>query len=181
MKTLPAVVLAALLAGCTSTGAPTPQLQQVATDANLVVSGVGAELKQVQLLYPAAIKPGDAVKLQTDLAAAQTALASLATLTATPATGTQIQVIETNINEIVSIASAGLAAVPACQAVPQCSAITVGLSAASVLLPGLEIMANSLIAGNAAPAPAPAPKAAMAGIGEDRARLILMGAASGSR
>ena len=172
MKTLPAIALAALLAGCTSTGAPTPQLQQVATDANLVVSGVGAELKQVQLLYPTAIKPGDAVKLQTDLAAAQAALASLTTLTATPATGTQIQVIETNINEIVSIASAGLAAVPACQVVPQCSAITVGLSAASVLLPGLEIMANSLIAGNTAPAPAP--KAAMAGMGEDRARLVLM-------
>ena len=180
MKPFLAIIFAGLLVGCTGTGAPTPQLQQVAADAKLIVDGVSAELKQVQLLYPTAIPANKGAQLETDLAAAQVALGQLATLTNTPATGTQIQVIATNINDIVGIVSAGMASVPACQAVPQCSAISVGLSAATVLLPGLEMMANQLIANNAAPAPAP--KAAKAGgMGEDRARLVLMGLASGSK
>lgn len=173
MKLL-APLFAIALVGCTSTGAPTPALQQAAADANIIVAGVAAEVKQVQLLYPTAIPPDKAALLMTDLTAAQVAVGQLTSLTASPTTGTQLQVIETNINSVVAIVDAAMAGVPACQANPTCAGVTLALGAATVLMPGIDAMVNQLLTGTA---PVPKAMAVRSGMSPGEARLVLAAAA----
>lgn len=168
------VVTTILVAGCTSSGGPSTQLQQAANDAALMVSAIGSEIQQIEILYPNVITPAGQQNLSTDLAAAQTALAQLATLTNTPVTGNELQTIDQQINAIVAILAAGLNNVPACAANAECAAAEAALTAASVLLPEIEAMANALITGQLVPAPV------VTGLGAssmtlDQARLVLAG------
>lgn len=166
-------LLATLLVfGCAGS-APSPQVQQAVTDASLIVNGVAAEVKQIQLLYPNAIPADKTGALLASLGAAQTALAQLQTVTSMPATGTQLQTIEQNINSVLGIVSTGLGSIPACQLSPICQTISVALGAASVLLPGVDAVVTQIATGTA---PAPAPMATY-GMTPDQARMTLAAAA----
>lgn len=163
-----------LVAGCTSTGGPSTQLQQAANDAALMVSAVGSEIQQIEILYPNVITAAGQQNIATDLAALQQAQTQLATLTNTPATGDVLQTIDEKINDIVAILAAGLNNVPACAANTDCAAAELALTALSVMLPEIEGMANALITGQLVPAPV------VTGLGAssmtlDQARLVLAG------
>jgi hypothetical protein len=95
---------AALLAGCTSTTPVTPST--VATDANLITTGLSAAVAQIALVP--GVNAATVATLQADLAIVQKDAASIAAATSAPSASTVQEIVQT----VEAIAPVALALVP---------------------------------------------------------------------
>jgi hypothetical protein len=157
---LPALALAA----CgTPTGTATVDPTQAIADAGILTKGIAGVYNALVLLYPGAVSGPDQTKVAADLAAARAALTGLSAVAPALTNATSLQGIETAVNDVLGIISS-IPGLP-----PQ---ITAGVTAATVLLPLIEVVVNQLQGKTVVAAAMVAPPE----MTPDQARLVLKAA-----
>jgi hypothetical protein len=130
------------LTACTSTSATstTAALTQAIADARAVVIGVDQSYTALRTLYPTAITPATDAQVRALLNAAPAILAQLSTAADAATNAGGLRGVESLINQVLNITAAALANVPGVP--PQ---MLLGLQAAAVLLPIIEMTAQTLV------------------------------------